>query len=813
MKYLFVIFFIVFVAGAGCTGGSGKKQPLALKGCIDLSHWDFENDGPAELTGEWEFHWEELLDSKMIDNRKEIHPARFIRLPGIWNNQVFEGKKLPGRGYATYRLRVQFGKGIKSDGRPVMALMVRDMGTAYALFINGEKKAHGGRVASGPERSVPGYWPSIADFVPGDNETDIILHLSNYHHRKGGAWEKIILGSERSIHEIREKKLILDFFLIGAIFLIGCYHMVLFTMRKKEISHLYFGLICAIISVRILVTGEFYLVRMFPELPWAYVHMLEYLTVFACIPLFFMFLQSLFPAEFNKKVLRVYQSIGIVFSGIVIIATSWIYTHIMPYFHVVSFLICGYGMYALIVALARKRDGAIPFMIGFAVLFVSVSNDFLYNNRIIYTGYAVPYGLLLFIFSQAFLLSRRFTRSFIEVETMSKELEGKNIRLLNLDKLKDEFLAAVSHELRTPLHGIIGITQSMIEYSDTVMSDESRHNLGLIAVSGKRLAYLIEDISDFARLKSRDIVLSRNPVDLKTIADIVIALSRPLIGNRKIAFLNEISPNAPPVFADENRVHQILHNLVGNAVKFTEDGRIAVSAEVVRDDAGEDWVRVSVSDTGIGIPEERQEIIFEQYRQADDSIQRQYGGAGIGLSVARELVDLHGGTLDVRSLPGEGSVFSFTLPVCGDGSVETRRGKESQVLFLPPIHADTAGQDIKPPDGVRAGTGGHLLIVDDDIINLHVITNFLSSEKYSVVAVTGGIEAMNLITQRPFDLLLLDIMMPKVSGYEICAELRKRYSLYELPIIFLTARNRIDELIHPPHSPTPSIHSSIQYFQ
>ncbi len=793
MKYFLAIFFTAIVAGASCLGGSGKECPRASKGLIDLSHWDFEKDGQVELTGEWEFFWKQLVDPDAIEKLKPA--ARYARVPGIWNEQVIEGEKLSGIGCATYRLKVKFGKETKQAGGPLLALMVRDMGTAYTLFINGEKKASGGRVSPDPERSVPGYRPCVIDFVPKAGEADIVLHLSNYHHRKGGAWEKIIIGAERTIHDIREKRLVLDFFLIGSIFLIGCYHLVLFTMRRKEVSHLYFGLICEFISIRILVSGEFYLVRMFPHLRWEFVHMLAYLTVFACIPLFFMFLQSLFPAEFNRKVLRIYQAIAIVLSFIVISTSSRIYTHFMPYFHVVSFLICTYGMYALIVALARKRDGAVPFMLGFAVLFASVTNDFLYNNRIIYTGYAVPYGLFLFIFSQAFLLSRRFTHSFIEVENMSKELEGKNLRLLNLDKLKDEFLAAVSHELRTPLHGIIGITQSMIEYSDSDMSDESRRNLGLIAVSGKRLAYLIEDISDFARLKNRDIVLSRDMVDLKTIADIVIALSRPLIGNRNVVIRNEIDTDAPPVFADENRVHQILHNLVGNAVKFTMEGKISASAEVVRDAAGREWMRVSVTDTGIGIPEDRQGIIFEQYRQADDSIQRQFGGAGIGLSISRDLVELHGGTLAVKSAPGQGSEFSFTLPVFRDDSFEAHRGGESQALLLQSLQAEDSGREIKPPDEEWSGPNGRLLIVDDDIINLHVIRNFLGSEKYSVVTVTGGAEAMDMIKERSFDLVLLDIMMPKMSGYEVCAQLRKRFSPFELPVIFLTARSRVEDLV------------------
>ena len=795
MNYRLIVLAILLCMGAGCGGSLEKKQPFAYRGIIDLHNWDFEKDGTVELNGEWEFFWEQFLDTNSVKKRNAVDRSHYIWVPGIWNNQFIDGKKLSGHGYGTYRLRVLLKKRTKTDVGDTMALLVHDMGTAYSLFINGEKKAQGGYVASSHGRSIPGYWPDVVDFISVENEVNIILHLSNFHHRKGGVWEKVILGNKRSVHNMRGKRLVLDFFLIGSIFMIACYHLVLFTMRKKDMSYLYFGLICIIIPVRILVTGEFYLVRIFPNLQWKFVHMLEYLTVYTSIPLFFMFLRSLFPSEFNVKVLRVYQIIGIIFSCIVIVTQSQIYTHIMPFFHVVSFLICVYGLYALILALTRKCDGAVPFMIGFAALFLSVSNDFLYNNRIILTGYAVPYGLFFFILSQAFILSRRFTRTFSDAENMSKELEGKNTRLLNLDKLKDEFLAAVSHELRTPLHGIIGMTQSMIEIPDKSMSDESRHNLGLIAVSGKRLANLIDDISDFARLKNRDIILCQNPVDIKMIADIVIVLSRPLAGNKNIDISNDISSLEPPVYADENRVHQILHNLVGNAVKFTNEGCVTVSAEVNCDDAGAGWMKISVSDTGIGIPADRQEIIFEGYRQADAAIQRQYGGAGIGLSIVRQLVELHGGALEVRSIVGKGSVFSFTLPLYRSLAHEIRQVRDTPIFFMQDHRGHAVPQEIKAHDYTLSGSGGRLLIVDDDIINLHVIKSFLSSEDYSVVAETDGMDAMELIKQQTFDLILLDIMMPKVSGYEICAELRKRFSLYELPVIFLTARSGIEDLV------------------
>jgi two-component system sensor histidine kinase ChiS len=782
--------------GLGCGGIFGKKQPLVSRGRMDLRNWDFERDGPVNLTGEWEFYWKRFVINVTDAGSDRSRPVRYMWVPGIWNNRIIGGERISGQGYATYRLRVLLKKPASPGLKQNMAVLTHVMGTAYVLFVNGIRITQGGAVARSPALSAPGYWPDVADFAPESDEVDIVLHVSNYHHRKGGVWDKIILGSERSIHDVREKRLTLDFFLIGSIFIMACYHLVLFAMRKRDVSFLYFGLICLIIPVRILVTGEYYMLHVAPGMPWGLFHRIEYLTVFITLPLFFMFFHSLFPAEFHKKVLRAFQFLGILFSCVVVATPSRIYTYLMQPFEVVSFVVCVYGLYAIILALARRREDSVPFMIGFSVLVTTVINDFLYNNMIILTGYIVPYGLFFFIFSQAFLLSRRFSRTLGAVKSLSEELESKNRRLIDLDRLKDEFLASVSHELRTPLHGIIGLAESMLKLHGDSMTDESVRNLKLIGVSGKRLAELVNDIGDFSKLRNRDIVISQSAVDINTIVEIVLSLSWPLIGRKKIEIRNLIGPGGRLVYADENRVQQILHNLIGNAIKFTNEGTVSISAETVCGDTDEGWMRISVSDTGIGIPAERQRVIFECFEQSDVSIPRQYGGAGIGLSIARHLVKLHGGTLDVESVFGKGSTFSFILPLYRGADHECREAKRTPVFFSQDQRPMMLGGGTGGLRDQQSGGAGNLLIVDDDIINLQVIKNFLSAEDYAVITASDGAEALSIITQRSFDCILLDAMMPNMSGYDMCAELRKRYSLYELPVLFLTARNSIEDLLH-----------------
>ncbi len=192
-----------------------------------------------------------------------------------------------------------------------------------------------------------------------------------------------------------------------------------------------------------------------------------------------------------------------------------------------------------------------------------------------------------------------------------------------MDRIKDQFLANTSHELRTPLHGMIGLSESMMEGAAGKLSPKALENLSLIASSGHRLANMVNDLLDMAKIQDKGLSLNLRPVDLRSLSDMVIRISLPLVGGKPLEIVNAVAPDTPRVHADEERIRQVLSNLVGNAVKFTNKGVIEVSARVVyRVDDGSDRgaggiVEVSVSDTGIGIPEEYRDAIFEAYRQVD----------------------------------------------------------------------------------------------------------------------------------------------------------------------------------------------------
>ena len=393
-------------------------------------------------------------------------------------------------------------------------------------------------------------------------------------------------------------------------------------------------------------------------------------------------------------------------------------------------------------------------------------------------------------------LETSFTSMAHQIQTAFATLEGQNEELQRLDKLKDRFLANTSHELRTPLNGIIGIAESMIDGATGSITPEQSYNLAMVVSSGRRLSGLVNDILDLSQIEHGAIELKLETVDTAALVDTVLALSAPTIEGNVISIENKLGDELPYIMADGNRVQQILHNLVGNAIKFTEQGTVSISGQVM-DDSGQ-WLEIVVSDSGIGIPEDKLTAVFQSFEQVDASITRVYGGTGLGLSVTRELVELHGGSIWVESTLGEGAQFYFTLPI-SQAAVATYPASNVAVNSL---HRSIEPADMVGTEAFSQAANAWdlnneytILVVDDEPINIQVLTNYLIVQKYNVITVSNGTEALAILEEMAIDVILLDIMMPNLSGYETCQHIRQQYTASELPVIMLTAKNQIADLV------------------
>ncbi|MCP4214292.1 MAG: response regulator [bacterium] len=406
------------------------------------------------------------------------------------------------------------------------------------------------------------------------------------------------------------------------------------------------------------------------------------------------------------------------------------------------------------------------------------------------------YGFYLLVLAGVGVVAQKYyAKKLAKARSIAHRERAVSQRLRQVDKLKDEIMSNTSHELRTPLHGIIGLAESLIDGVTGELPPDTVANLAMISSSGKRLVNLVNDILDFSSLKNSSLDLDKKTLDLYALTEVVLTLTQPLVGAKDLALVNSISPGAAMVEADENRLQQILYNLVGNAVKFADTGNITISADVE-----DQWMVIRVSDTGIGIHPEDYDRIFESFEQVEGALDRKYGGTGVGLAVTKQLVELHGGQITLESVVGKGSTFSFTLPPAAEEAGE--EPKPGIPIMREEHPEEPAEPGEKPP--IQAGPvpevapgekAYHILVVDDEPVNRRVLINYLSLQNFRVSEAENGHEALRAVNgPDSIDLVLLDIMMPRMSGYEVCRKLREHYSPLVLPIFFLTAKSRTADL-------------------
>jgi len=369
------------------------------------------------------------------------------------------------------------------------------------------------------------------------------------------------------------------------------------------------------------------------------------------------------------------------------------------------------------------------------------------------------------------------------LEDYARELEESN-------RYKSEFLANVSHELRTPLNSILLLSRMLAADNNEAISPESRKQARVIHDAGTDLKALIDNILDLSRIEARRMTLVREEVELRGVLTQVQELLQPQYDEKGLGLSLEIDADAPDsILTDREKLRQILVNFMSNAVKFTGSGGVTVHMQsCLEETAGRYSVCIRVSDTGIGIPAGKQEIIFEAFKQADGSTSRRFGGTGLGLTISRELARLIGGDIAIDSQPGKGSTFSLLLPaVMPDVDSESddihARIRESR-------QPDDSGLELPVADY----PGKRVLLVDDDVRNLLALTPLLEHWNIDVMAAGDGDEALQtLATGGPFDLVLLDIMMPDMDGYEVMQQINKRPDLEGMPVIALTARAGEDD--------------------
>ncbi|MFD1139581.1 ATP-binding protein [Larkinella insperata] len=759
----------------GCSTYAPERQksdyPVAQQGLLDLRTVRFDQQ-LVPLNGAWKWYWKSLLSPG------DRSPAfEYSTFPEPWSTQTWNGHPLPAYGYATYSLTILLPR-----QAPPLALKLPDFFTAYRLFVNDQELTRSGTPGTSPESTTP-FWSTQIKFVPQTSDTlRLLLQVANFHHSKGGPYQPIFLGSAEELRVAIDREYALDYFLTGCLFMGGLFFLGLFLFGRHETSILYFSLFCLLYSYRIVGSDHYALHALFETARWSLLVHLEYLSLFVSVAVFVLYTGSLYPADVNRHVIRLLTGICLVFTVATLLLPPIYFTQLIDPFLGLMIIYIGYAFHVYWLAARRKRPGAKYSLMStgvllavFIVIILKYFQIAIPENIVLFLGY------IGFFFLQSLVLSYRFAFTLRQ----AKEQAEEGLRV------KNEFLSTISHEIRTPLNAVIGLNHLLRQ--DNPRPDQLQH-LDVMLYSANNLLHIVNDILDLNQIEAGKIALESVPMDPARILQNVVSSFQAVAREKSLALNLTIDPRfTPNVVGDPNRLAQVVSNLVQNAIKFTEQGGVVVSLTVDEQQTQTTTLTFAIEDTGIGIAPEKQQLIFNRFTQVDSSLSRTYGGTGMGLTISHKILQLQQVELRLQSQPGRGSRFYFTqtFPRVAAPAPE-------------PLKVNKSVSGNKPLHGIT------ILLVEDNAMNVLLAKNILSKLGATVDVANNGQEAVNMLDSTKHRLVLMDLQMPVMDGYEATRIIRKRNET--LPIIAVTASLAqeigerandagLDEVLVKPYSP------------
>ncbi|CAG7643159.1 Sensor histidine kinase RcsC [Paenibacillus solanacearum] len=746
------------------------NMPTASQGLMDLTDWNFAEDGDVTLDGQWEFYPGALLGPEdfQASHGSDDSPAwtrTLLQVPGSWTEHT------DTFGVVTYRLQIRVAETDKTYGLKTSSIQM-----ANRIFVNGIEIGASGEAANEPAYQA-GNKPYVSYFPLRSGWNEMIVQAANFDFKvSSGIINSIVFGYSEQISSLRDQAFAHDLISICSFLIMGLYFIGLYTQRTSDRSLLVFGLLCICISLFLATRGERLLLVLFDDVPyWLYIRV-QTISVFAAGVMLLLYIYTGFRPFSSKRL--VYTGIGfglfltIWAAGVIDVPYNKTLQHLTTAYATLPFL---YATYVFVLAAFHRVEGSLYLVIAAIALnyHSMLQSTNVYSNVPLHSF--VPVEVIIFLLMLALLISHRFSNAFKKIEQLS-------VQLLKADQLKDDFLSRTSHEFKTPLHSVITISQSMLDDKHNPLPVEQQEKLGLVLAVSKRLSQLVLDILDLSKLKQGDLIVQPVPVEVRSTVDLVLRIFSFSTADKNVRLVNHVPEGLPHVYADENRFRQILNNLLDNAIKHTEYGSIEVAAAYKDGN-----IEVSVQDTGAGIDQQELEHIFEPFRTFDHAGGQNFG---LGLSIVKQLLELQNGDISVASVKGEGTVFTFRLP-SAEAPVSTKQVNKTEVQ---PNNEYESDYSFPTPLYVNRAGDHTILIVDDQFSNLKIVMDALAPLEYNIIAVKNGFEAAELINKpNSVDLVVLDLMMPGMSGYEVCQTIRRTYTLLEMPVLMVTTANQTQD--------------------
>ncbi len=747
-------------------------EPQAVNGVIDLSDNVLIDDQTYTLNGEWTFY-PNLFLTPGTDNSLS---KSSIQVPNNWVENLGQQNEPPAYGYGTYRVRIKLPR----NEEDYYGLQIMNVTSSAEVYINDKRVAGINEPTTSDTSKATKRGPFIGTFHTDADQVELMIHVSNYDMAlTGGITDSVILGTATGIKQDVQNSLTLQFVVSVIYILHSFYAFMIYALGKGRFQKqlLFYGIMLVIAGFAILIDDAIVL-----QLPIDYIssHHLLFFLFNSTLLSMLLFIKHLFNIQS-----RFYPYIYSVLIVMTLVQITIPYEH-YNYFLTLMVIYYFSAIPFLFIQTIRTIQKGFPGAIYVLLFITSYTSNTIWGATIKFTSFNIPYYPFDFIVSVAVIALLLF-KNHIDVLKLNQTHTEK---LEEADQKKDEFLANTSHELRNPLHGMLNTAQTILHDQAHTLTDATKQHLQLIVQIGERMTHTLNDLIDMTRLKDQQIKLNIRHMHIHAILPGVLGMLTAVSQKKGVHIHTHIPASFPKVQADEHRLIQILFNLLHNATKFTNEGTITIEGEVDEDSA---LAKIHVKDTGIGMRDDVLESIFQPYEQADGATS--YGGIGLGLSICKQLVELHGGTLSATSTYGKGSTFTFTLPLA-EGLEDDK--VLSEVAAAVETNKDDKAFEIDPsvlPDHQKAkkGTKAKILLVDDDSINLKILSHMLEQD-YEVTAVESGDQALSLIHVNDWDLVIADVMMPKMSGYELTEKIRETYTLSELPVILLTARYQKEDI-------------------
>ncbi|TQR34838.1 hybrid sensor histidine kinase/response regulator [Brevibacillus brevis] len=758
---------------------SFRDQQADIKnGQFDLRDWNAEGGDTLLLDGEWEFYPSQWLMEGRRQQGVNEKGSSLIQVPGRWNEALHTDKSTP-YGFGSYRLRLY----VNPEKDLNYSIRVPSVRTASELYVNGRLLAKSGQVGESEDEYIAKNLPYSSTFTADENGViDIVIQAANYvDGRSSGIVRSIKFGSEEAI--AKEIKVSVSTQLLAAMifFMHSAYAFILFLLGDKKKNLLYFSLLTFCVALTSVLSND---EKLFHQLFYIGIEWDFRLTNFALVIGAYALLECMNHRElpYWSRMYPVYRVMNFGTAGITLFLDPDQVTMLFP----VYFLVAGIAAVITLITILRKLIKDIKGNLLLLFSFLALLHHFVWSLIWRESGMSLIYYPFDLIISMGFLATVWFKGYFI-MHANTKEIAAT---LQRMNDHKDQFLANTSHEFKNPLHSILNMSQSVLNRERHLLQERSIKELETVLSVGRRLTLILNDLIDVMSLQEGNPRLQKKAIWIQPIVTGVLDMLQFNADVKSVKIVNQIPEDFPPVHADENRVIQIVFNLLHNAMKYTNEGIVSIQAF-----AKDGRAFIEIHDTGIGMDEDMKKRLFHPYEQASTSETMIEGGFGLGLSISKQLVELHGGTLDVSSVLGEGSTFTFSLQLAhmeAEEEVAVSRSFEPSVVQPMPIQEKAESSWATKPTTLLEVNRDRprLLIVDDDPVNLQVLEAILPPDEYEVTMVTSGKEALAILDTGEWDLVISDIMMPQMSGYELTRMIRERFTLTELPVLLLTARSQ-----------------------